>query len=383
MKVRETFLGAAMLVAVAALASPGPAAAQGQELKKLHALLVIDTASNLGPSVQRDLDTMRDLLKQLPKNKVETTVLQGADATPDRVLDYFKRLAIGSDEAMLCYYSGHGATDPDRGHFLAMKAGLLSRTRLREAMDGKQAGLSVLLSDCCSNEVKLQPMQWEVMQQQNEKPMRDLFLRARGVVDLTAATTSPSWGDNLKGGVFTRSLWSAVMNTEWGNLDADHDGFVSWQEFFPRLRRETEATFKEFARVARQQGKPIDQATQTPQAFEIKTTVVPVVEPHPGPGPNPGPSPSPVRPANYTLGATVASNGGKGVRIAAVSSGSAAARYRLALNDLILSVNGKSVRTPEDLQASLDASSGQVRLVIRDHRSEKTYRRKIVLSPSN
>src|SRR5262249_1990844 len=190
----------------------GPAAAQGPELKKLHALLVIDTASNLGDSVQKDLNTVRDLLNQLPRGRVETTVLQGADATPDRVLDYFKRLAIGSDEAMLCYYSGHGATDPDRGHVLAMNAGYLSRTRLREAMDRKQAGLSVLLTDCCSNKVKLPPVQPEVMAMQNEKPMRDLFLRARGVVDITAATNSPSWGGNLKGGVFTRALWSAVMS---------------------------------------------------------------------------------------------------------------------------------------------------------------------------
>jgi hypothetical protein len=381
MKTRLSMLGPAVLLVVAALANPVPAAAQGQELKKLHALLVIDTASNLGDSVQKDLNTMRDLLQQLPRDKVETTVLQGTDATPDRVLDFFKRLAIGSDEAMLCYYSGHGATDPDRGHFLAMKAGFLSRTRLREAMDRKQAGLSVLLTDCCSNKVKLPPQQMQVMQQQLEKPMRDLFLRGRGVVDITAATNSPSWGDNIQGGVFTRSLWSAVMNTNWGRLDADRDGFVSWQEFFPRLRSETEATFKYFAREARRSGNPIDQATQTPQAFVIKTTVVPVVEPHTGPGPNPGPSP--VRPATYSLGAALASNGGKGVRITAVSSGSAAARYRLSVNDLILSVNGKSVRTPEDLKASLDASGGRVRLVIRDYRSKQTYRRTIVLSPSN
>jgi hypothetical protein len=385
MRTRLSCLGAVVLLTAAALACPNPAAAQGQELKKLNVLLVIDTASNLGPSVRADLETMHSLLKQLPKNKVEETVLQGADATPARVLDYFKRLQTGSDEAVLCYYSGHGATDPDQGHVLALKAGFLSRKRLREAMDAKQPGLSVLLTDCCSNEVKLPPVQAEVMEIRKDKPMRDLFLRARGVVDITAATNTPSWGDNIQGGVFTRSLYSAVMNSNWSELDADHDGFVSWQEFFPRLQRETEATFKAFAQDARKYGTPINQTAQTPEAFEIKTSVVAVVEPSPGPSPNPppDPGPAPVRPTTYALGVRVTSNGGTGVRITAISPGSPAARNRLGVNDLILSADGKAVRTAEDLQAAFAASNGRVRLVIRDHRSDRSYRRKIVLAQSN
>src|SRR5262249_25534426 len=107
MRPRLSGLGAAALLAVAALACPNPAAAQGQELKKLHALLVIDTnAKVIGESVRVDLGTMRDLLGLLPKDKVEITVLQGADVAPTRVLDYFKRLQTGSDEAILCYYAG-------------------------------------------------------------------------------------------------------------------------------------------------------------------------------------------------------------------------------------------------------------------------------------
>ena len=63
-------------------------------------------------------------------------------------------------------------------------------------------------------------------------------------------------------------------------------------------------------------------------------------------------------------------------------AGSTAAFFGIAVDDVILSVNDKAVSTPEENQAALDASGGQVRLVIRDHRSEKNYRRKIDLSPA-
>src|SRR5262249_53420883 len=162
-------------------------------------------------------------------------------------------------------YAGHGATDPNKGHFLTLDAGLLGRSQVRAAMGAKQAGLSILLTDCCSTLANLGP--WTGApppppEELKKKLMRDLFLRARGVVDITAATNDSAWGDQLTGGgVFTSALSMLVNNTDWHNLDTDHDGYVSWKEFFPELRSATEARGK-----------------QTPQAFELKTTVVPVAE---------------------------------------------------------------------------------------------------------
>src|SRR5262249_25226817 len=134
----------------------GAASAQGRDLKKLHVLLIIDTnAKGIGDSVRVDLGTVQGMLELLPKNKVATTVLQGGEVTRKRVLDYYARLQAGSDDALFCYCPGHGGTDPAKGHYLDLNAGPLTRAELREAMDGKQAGLSVLLTDCCSSMAKM------------------------------------------------------------------------------------------------------------------------------------------------------------------------------------------------------------------------------------
>src|SRR5262249_8016691 len=116
---------------------------------------------------------------------------------------------------------------------------------------------------------------------------------------------------------------------------------------------------------AKSQGAVVKQDNQTPKAFELRT---------PGAaGPTTG---------TYTLGVTVAGNNGNGVRITAVESRSSAAWYGLAVDDVILSVNHKPVTPPEEHKAALDASGAQVRLLIRDHRSDKNYRRKIELAPA-
>jgi hypothetical protein len=374
MRVRKTCLGAAVLVAVAALAYPGAASAQGRDLKKLHVLLIIDTnADGIGDSVRVDQRTVQGLLELLPKNKVATTVLQGNEVNRKRVLDYYARLQAGSDDALFCYYSGHGGTDPDKGHFLALNAGPLTRAELREAMNARQAGLSVLLTDCCSSMVRMPRghlyAEMAPAAAPNDLPaklMGDLFLRARGVADITASTLDLAWGDDRGGGMFTTALSSVILNRDWHDLDADRDGTVSWKEFFPRLRGETEEAFKDLVKKARAQGNNIKQETQTPKVFELKSA---------GAAP---PSPT----AAYSLGVTVAGNGGTGVRITAVEAASTAAFFGLAVDDVILSVNDKPVSTPEEHQAALDASGGQVRLLIRDHRSEKNYRRKIDLAPA-
>jgi hypothetical protein len=374
---------AAFLLALgAALSGPLPAVAQTSELRKVHALLVLDTngANQVGESVKVDKENMLEVLKVLPREKVETTVLEGRNATPAGVLNYYEKLQTGPSEAILLYYSGHGGTDPNQGHVLGLAAGLLTRARLRQAMEQKNAGLVVLLTDCCSTAFRMPPVPMAPQFTPDPRVVRDLFLRSRGVVDITAAREgSSAWGDNLDGGVFTRALRQLAMASSLRELDSNHDGTLSWDEFFPRLRSETQKAFKEYKREMEEKGKPVTAKEQTPQAFEI------TLKDDPGTGNStpPLPAASTVPASNprpsYNLGFTFAENQGTGLRITKVGRGSPAARAGLEARDVIVSVGGVRLSSRGQLNRAVENSNGNLRLVLRDFRTNKLYYRDLRL----
>src|SRR5260370_36005305 len=76
-------------------------------------------------------------------------------------------------------------------------------------MEAKNAGLVVLLTDCCSTPRKLPPLLTEskglVERARTLRPVgRSLLFQARGTVDITAATDNASCRDNKNGGLSSR-----------------------------------------------------------------------------------------------------------------------------------------------------------------------------------
>jgi hypothetical protein len=269
----------------------GERAAPAAELRKLHALLVIDSHSGLGKSVVIDRHRIETLLKDgIPRARLELTIFNDKDVTKDRILQYYRSIKVNSSDSLLFYYAGHGAIDPSKGHFLALqklKTQPLLRSELRKAMQEKNPGLIVLLTDCCSERYKLPPVPTddegstgvrdEVKELMNPV-LRCLFFRHRGVVDINAAGDNTSaFGDDLGGGVFTRSL-STLLNSKVENLVASRDKFVSWQAFFPRLQRDTEKAFTSLAKEWRARGEKIDQSTQKPRAFALTAARISTLE---------------------------------------------------------------------------------------------------------
>lgn len=246
----------------------------GNELKRLHALLVIDTNSNLRESVSVDGERIELLLKHtIPSSRLSLKVLSGNDVSEKNILQYYRSLATSSSDALLFFYAGHGATDPEKGHYLAFnagKSGQILRSTLRQAMRDKHAGLAVIWSDCCSNRVALPKTT-----KRPAKPapttlnpvVRNLLFQHRGIVDVTGSTEA-SFGDDDNGGIFTRTL-AGLMQGDIKQLDKNHDNFVSWQEFYPLLEEETDQTFKRWAKQMRSRGESIDQSAQRPRKFEL------------------------------------------------------------------------------------------------------------------
>ena len=247
------------------------------ELRKLHALLVVDTLSGLGESVKIDGERIDHLLSNnLPRDRAEILVLTGKDANAEAILSYYRSLKVGRDDALFFYYAGHGATDAQKGHFLALQdlaARPLLRADLRKAMQERQPGLIVIMTDCCSNRFPLPGVFRRVVPDKGtataiDPVLRCLLYQSRGVVDITAASGNASFGDDHKGGIFTRTF-DKLVRGGISQSDADGDGFVSWPEFFARLQSRTEGVFITWAQQQQARGEHIDQTSQKPHAFDL------------------------------------------------------------------------------------------------------------------
>jgi hypothetical protein len=239
------------------------------EAKRVRFLLIIDTlgmhANENGFAADKDsmkkviMETFRD---QNLEDRYTLDVLHGADATPVRVLAYYRDLKVAPDETLVCYYSGHGGTYKEGGgHFLDMKAGRLRRSELLGAMKARGARLLVLLSDCCADygdllgnpksRITLVGMDREgkkkaapgarqnTLRRPRGETLRHLLFHGRGVVDITACDIGTlAFSSKHRGGYFTLTL-ASLLRTDSDRFDADGDGLVGWGTFFAVLQDTT------------------------------------------------------------------------------------------------------------------------------------------------
>jgi len=230
------------LLACVAAALMAPHAVQAQDLTKLRVLAVIDSDSDLKKSVEKDQSTVvTTLCRGIPSKMFDLTVLAGEDATRDNIIDHYRKLRTNKSEALLFYFAGHGATDPEHGHYLAMQAGSMWRSEVRQAMERANAGLVVLLTDCCSNLVPATAkVNFPYYTAEKLNPMyRCLFFQHRGVVDITAASNDAAYCDDSRGGFFTWTFGNSIIQRR-ENLDDNRDGFLTWSEFFNVVQRDTQ-----------------------------------------------------------------------------------------------------------------------------------------------
>src|SRR5262245_1782825 len=121
----------ALFTAEAAAQAPGDrsdaprsgAAIKGPETTRVHVLLVADTHDQMGATWGRDTANMKAILEaafrqQKLDGRYTITLLAGKEVTPENILDHYRKLRTGPEEALVFYYSGHGGTHLNKGHFL-------------------------------------------------------------------------------------------------------------------------------------------------------------------------------------------------------------------------------------------------------------------------
>ncbi|WP_337177252.1 PDZ domain-containing protein [Paludisphaera sp.] len=389
------------------LAGIGDAPALGREaqppLRGVKLILAIDARSNLAGLRQMSagLSTM-EVVMRMCGIPAESIKIDPDDVTPESMLNAVRATRVDADEALLFYYVGHGATDRRYGHFLSPRGGQrkdLLRSRLRDEVLRKRAGLSIILTDCCSSSGTANYKVAGAPQFLEEfvEFMKDLFLRSRGLVDITAATYDPSsetgeygWFHPASGGIFTSAMERSIfLNTGVNRrlLDTDGDGQVGWAEIFPLIVRDTERGFADYKRdvaAGRVRLTPDEatelarQQTQRPQAFSLGDVEQP-------------------RPVGRRgeFGAWIADNYGFGIVIVAVAPGSPASRIE-SLNgratggsgefipgDTIFEANGRRISNVSDFLSTLADVGPGGRLAVSGYDAstswQTTYRAEVIL----
>ncbi|MGL4553021.1 MAG: caspase family protein [Gemmataceae bacterium] len=255
-------------------------AADPEPLKKLYVVMVFDTDDeDLAPSLEKDESRLKSLLKMtiLPGRYEIAKTLKKNQVSAAKIVDAIRSLKgkVKADDAVLFFYGGHGAVNDVHGHVLKMTGGGkdLTRSLLRKEMEALGAGLTVLLTDCCStkekNDVTQPPPVGPGRGVEIHPTVKHLFFQSRGVVDITAATAAEAaWSDDKNGGLFTRSLAKMLLKTP-KQLTGDEDGVVTWQKFFPQLQADTQQFFKDWSAVMRSRypDANIRAENQKPHAF--------------------------------------------------------------------------------------------------------------------
>jgi hypothetical protein len=274
----------AALVLVGGLFAGAPAFGQAPATR-VRILLVADTNGRDAKlhAFAQDRANLEEMLKialreQQLEDRYTLDVLEGDDATPVKVLEHYENLKTEPGEVLFFYYSGHGGTDKNTGHFLAMAAGNLPRSELRTVMEAHRPRLLILLSDCCADysapvslgavptkaekEFKLVRLSQTAQRERDGSLARQILFEQRGVVDINACQTGKgSDSVHYKGGYFTLAM-IRLMNATPKQYGVAQNGTVEWPTFFVALQNET---LRDVTTARR--------PNQLPMAFAMNTSV--------------------------------------------------------------------------------------------------------------
>src|SRR5262245_49623168 len=106
---------AVVLVVLAGAASAGQPArpARGPALKKLRVLMAVDSGGGLADLANVNGSRLVQVLSNhVPAGQLDAVILTGEKATREAILDHYRDLKTGPDEALLFFYGGGAAIHP-------------------------------------------------------------------------------------------------------------------------------------------------------------------------------------------------------------------------------------------------------------------------------
>ena len=326
------------------------------QAQHLHAVFVVacDDAS-IGKSVWVDGQNMINWIQTgLSANRYTIHVVEGEAASPKNVISKIKNLPIKREDAVLFYYSGHGAFDNQTGtHYFQFSnsSNVLQRSTVKNAIRSLAPRLTVMISDCCASILPLRrddfnPESANASGGQGVTPIvSQLFFNTRGVVDITSSRPGQYSVGYPDGGVLTNAFLSVVQDYRYET--------PKWDEVFARTRWRASSAFehKNADKRLRNKGLSNKQFTQTAWSFE------PMYDGDPNIG---------------RLGVFIDQNDSG--KISFVQPGSAARSIGLAVGDRITSINGVGNLTTDQIVDRVNNSSQNLTLTVVCIRTKNHYR---------
>ncbi len=311
---------------------------------KIFLLIVADTNDGkIGKSVKADVRNLTvTFMGHVPKKQLNMKVLSGRNVTKQKILNTIKQFHAKSSDAMVFFWSGHGAYD-QRGHFFKMPNGeRLYRSTVVKTVRKQGAGMDAVLSDCCNKFVSLKevPVAFEPHWPKQISPLfNSLFLKTRGLVDMNGASEGEfGFGDPNDGGTFIKPLCDYMAVN--GNKS------LSWNNLVAQIRPKVQAAFEQVTKGISVEA-PHGSGKQTTQSVRVW---------HLPPG-------WPPRPGGGNAG----------------GAGGALGRYHPEVGDVIVEVNGKKIRTRQECIDAVNSSPEIMVFVARGKQSGKrfTYRTRL------
>jgi hypothetical protein len=233
-----------------ARAQTGPLpSSQQQEATKVHLVLAgytVSAKTDIGQDCRADLTAVQSLFSQAFLgewgDRLVIHPLYGPSWTSAKVYEYLQKMDVGPNDVVVFYHAGHGAImDPNRpvdsSVLILDDHQYLLRGQVLKYLAAKNCRGVIVLTDCCSSVPQAgvgRALIENTLPRFNRETIRNLFLRFRGLVDITAAEvgTTEANGNSLNDFAGARGAFTAAFL----KIACDGRVFNSWAEFFPVLR---------------------------------------------------------------------------------------------------------------------------------------------------
>lgn len=330
----------------------------------IHAVIVVDQdpRAKLGQNAKADHDNMIWLLQSnVPSEQLNLIILDVEQLNPETIMRKLQQLDVSPNDAVVFYYSGHGAYDPQqKEQYLQLDGrGNLYRNRIVEAIDAKSPRLSVILTDCCN--VKAVPEKYVAPSHAPNKTARlpktmsplfeSLFVFCKGTVDITSSKLGEySFVDTSgqhRGSCFTYPLVE-LLDANKVNDEINWPGLI--EKLHPRVN---EAFIESFPKGYQGQQKQTMHVYALPGMSDATTGAF--TTENTGSAETP-----PLTPTGPRLGLRAINHLQQGVRITGIIPDSPASKVGFQVGDVITEINVKKITNESDYSDAVDQSPKQM-----------------------
>lgn len=319
----------------------------------LHVVVCADSNDErLKFGLNTNISNLQGLFKQnVPKSQLDFHEISGDATNINFILRKIRSISVDSDDALIFFFTGHGAFEVNRQeHLITLNNNeILKRSVLLAELKAKNPQLTVLITDTCSNLVDIWGNSPESNSPARISPLfHSLFVQTRGVVDISG--TKP-------GEIARLCNYGSAFVLGFSEVLGNSQRTISWASVISELN----------AVVMNDINRRIFNMKLNQTAY--------AVQPLPGTG-----ATVPSR-QKYWLGAYAQAYSGGGVEITKVVANSPASKIAdsngnsmrlVPFRDIVTHVNGTAVSSNDEFIAAIRRSGKVARLQVYDRQTQSS-----------